>query len=206
MTTIADLATEIYSLTKRPDLVAETNSAIKSATLKAHQVDFFERDLFEATIDFGVSGYFQTFPYKTLVPLFRSPKYFRKYDPNAVPVLTGYGPINKKNELTIVTPDALFDDYGVERTNVAYLSGVNYNLKFNAPYQYILMGCYLYPNVTDSGYSSWIADTDRYVIIAEALRRIFKLIGQDAEAAAAQDDFKEKIQLLISSNIPSIGS
>ncbi len=70
----------------------------------------------------------------------------------------------------------------------------------------MIVGCYLYPNITDDGYASWIADADRYVIIAEALRRIFKLIGMDQEAASAEQDFKEKIQLLINSNIPNIGS
>jgi hypothetical protein len=34
--TLAELISEVYTITGRPDRVAETASAIKSATLKAH--------------------------------------------------------------------------------------------------------------------------------------------------------------------------
>ena len=43
--TLAELIAEAYTLTARPDLVAETASAIRKATLKMHSVDYFYRDL-----------------------------------------------------------------------------------------------------------------------------------------------------------------
>jgi hypothetical protein len=38
---LATILTDVYELTGRPDLVAETTLAVKNATLKAHHLDFF---------------------------------------------------------------------------------------------------------------------------------------------------------------------
>jgi len=42
---LAQLSTDVIALTKRPDLVAETTLAVKMATLKAHNSDYYPRDL-----------------------------------------------------------------------------------------------------------------------------------------------------------------
>jgi len=44
MTTFADMQAQVNIYTKRPELVELTNTAIRMATLRAHQVDFFSRD------------------------------------------------------------------------------------------------------------------------------------------------------------------
>jgi hypothetical protein len=69
--TLAELIQEVYSLTGRPDRVAETNSAFKSATLKAHQSDYYYKDLLEAGTVFPSAEYLQTWDYRTTVPLWR---------------------------------------------------------------------------------------------------------------------------------------
>ena len=43
--TFAEILEEVYLITNRRDLEAQTKSAIKKATLKAHQSDFYYRDL-----------------------------------------------------------------------------------------------------------------------------------------------------------------
>ena len=45
MATLAALLADVYSLTTRPDLVAESTVAVRKATLKAHLSDYFFRDL-----------------------------------------------------------------------------------------------------------------------------------------------------------------
>jgi hypothetical protein len=57
--TLAELIAEVYTLTGRPDLVAETSAAVRKATLKMHSVDFFYRDLQEKIITFTTPAYKQ---------------------------------------------------------------------------------------------------------------------------------------------------
>jgi len=44
MATLNSLMDDVYILTNRPELVAETRLAVKKATLKLHQLDFFAKD------------------------------------------------------------------------------------------------------------------------------------------------------------------
>lgn len=50
MASLNSLVSDVYTLTNRPDLVAETALAVKKATLKMHHVDFFARDIWESGI------------------------------------------------------------------------------------------------------------------------------------------------------------
>lgn len=193
---LATLITEVYGLTNRPDRVAETKSAVKAATLKMHQMDYWDRDLFETGIQFPASGFYQNFDYVNALPRWRAAKYFRPCDS------ISYVPYGK---FDIITPDQIFDSYNRERVNVAYLSGTNFNIKSALPFKYMLVGCYLNPDITDSGYSSWIADQHPYAIIYEAARILFKNVGLDAEEVAFRNLVAEQALVLQTSNIQSVG-
>ncbi len=65
--TYDELVTEVYALTKRPDLVAETASLIKAATLKAHHTDFYSKDLFETSVTWPAPSFRQQLDYINLV-------------------------------------------------------------------------------------------------------------------------------------------
>ncbi len=200
MATIADLAADVYTLTARPDLVNETALAIKSATLKCHQVDFFDRDLFEVGIQFDTAEYLQTFPYSSLITHWRALKYFRKVDVSVDP------PVPLDPPFEIITPDSALDNYSLERQDVVYLAGENYKFKSRTQFQYMLVGCYLNPTVSpDSGYSSWIADQHPFAIIYDAARIICRAIGKDSEAGEFEKLFREQIGLLIASNVQAKG-
>ena len=64
----SDLVTEVGTITGRPDRVAEIESAIKSATLKAHNSDYFYKDIFETGIAFTTSDFYQQLDYRALIP------------------------------------------------------------------------------------------------------------------------------------------
>ena len=61
MTTLTDLCAYVYTITNRPDLFTETKLAVKAATLKMHQSDYYYRDLLEQGIAFDTSDYTQQF-------------------------------------------------------------------------------------------------------------------------------------------------
>ena len=168
--TFAELLTNVYTITNRPDLVAETKMAIKQATLKAHHFDFFPKDLYENVLSFSNADYIQQLDYRALVPNWRALKYLRKYD--AVGLTPGM-------ELSILNVDQVFDGYALEKTDVCYLAGVNINIKSSTSEQYYIFGCYVHPSIDENTYNSWIALDAPFAIINEAARNIFKLIGFD---------------------------
>lgn len=195
--TLTELITAVYVITKRADLTALTLQQVQAATLKAHQRDYYARDLNESGVQFPTAELIQSFDYKAVFPLWRALKYFRKYD--SVFSCAGL-------ELELITPDGVFDSYNKQKTNVMYLAGTTYNIRMNAPQQYFLCGYYANPNITQSGYSSWIATDHPFAIVSEAARQIFKSTGNDEMSAMYDNEVKEQYALIDISNIVANGS
>lgn len=196
MTTLAQLTADVYSLTNRPDMVAETNLAIRSATLTLHQREFYFRDLHETGIQFSSPNYIQSFEPKVILPFFRSIKYLRKYDSvgqTAGTVLTG------------ITPDQVFDDYVIDYVNVYYSAGAEIQVKMDTQEQFMLFGCYLNPNVTLDGYSSWIADDYPFAVVYMAAAQVFKTLGADNQANQYSALAANQLTILDTNNIVDTG-
>ena len=79
MATFLELVSDVYTVTGRPDLIAETKLAVKSATLKAHQSDFYFKDIFDTGIQFDSAAYKQQINLRAIMPRYRALKYFRSY-------------------------------------------------------------------------------------------------------------------------------
>ena len=80
MASFAQLMADVMTLTNRPDLSAETELAIRQATLKAHHSDYYPKDLYETGIRFSEPALLQDLEYKQLIPRFRALRYIRKTD------------------------------------------------------------------------------------------------------------------------------
>lgn len=190
--TLAELVQEVYYLTARPDLVNETNSAIRSATLKAHQSDYYFKDIFETGVVFSTSEFIQNLDYRALISNWRSLKYLRKYD-----ATTG----TPGNELTIVLPENIFDDYSLQKQDICYGAGAFIQINSSTQEQYYLLGCYVNPIITTAGYSSWVALDHPYYIIFDAAATVFKAIGKDDEATTYRALMAEQLAMLKTANI-----
>ena len=195
-TSFASLVADVISLTNRPDLVAETNLAVKAATLKAHQSDDYIKDFQEFSVQFSTAEYYQTLEYKNVVPLWRKPRYVRKYD------ATGSSP---SNFLEYIEPEKVIDSYGADRLDVFYVAGVNLQIRSSTLLQYILVGAYVNPTVTSSGFSSWIADDHPFAIIYEAASIIFKTIGYDEQVSVYRMMVQEQLQQLRQHAVTGLG-
>lgn len=165
----SELLEEVRLITNRPDLVDETASAVRAATLKAHLSDYYSRDLYEEGVEFTGSSALQSLDLYKLISNFRTLKYFRRVDDAAD---------TEGTFLQILTPEEIFDPYGVSRTDIAYVAGRILEIRAATPFQYGLLGCYVFPIVTEAGYSSWVADLQPYAIVYEACRKIFAITGQ----------------------------
>lgn len=209
-----DLCNEVYTLTNRPDLVNETQLAVKSATLRAHKIDFFPKDLYENYFSFTSAAYLQQFP-TALIPNFRVLKYIRKYYPNAVPsqsfpqnipYYSAGGNLPDGRFFDIIDPTAVLDSYQLNKVDVAYLAGNAIQLRSGDQVQYILVGAYVSPDITTSGWNSWIANEAPYAIVYDAAAVVFKTIGYDEQNAAYNDLKKMEWTELQTQNILATGS
>jgi len=192
----SELCAEVYTLTGRSDLVAETESAVKSATLKAHQSDYYYKDIFESGLVFATSDYVQNLDYRALLSRWRALKYLRKYDyTNSVPGI----------ELTVILPEQIFDAYQVQKSDICYVAGSYVQINSSTQEQYYLLGCYVNPDITKESYSSWVALDHPFCIVFDAAATVFKAVGKDDEAAAYRGLVAEQIQMLRASNISAVG-
>ena len=196
-TSFASIVADVYSITTRDDLVAETNLAVRAATLKAHHSDDYIFDFNEYSIAFSTSDYYQTLDYKSIIPLWRKPRYIRKYDN------TGTGA--PSTFLTYIPPEKVVDEFGADRQDIFYVAGSNIQIRSSTQFQYALLGCYLNPDVTEVGYSSWIANDYPMAIIYEAAAIIYKSIGFDEQAVMYREMVKDAIHDLTMHAITGTG-
>jgi hypothetical protein len=194
--TLAELVQEVYNLTNRPDLVSQTASAIKAATLKVHATDFYSKDIYETGIQFEEAKYVQAVDAYELLSNFRAIKYIRIAE-NATD--------DTGNFIDVLNPEETIDAYGRNRTNVCYLAGRIINIRTSVPLKYALVGCYVRPIITEANYASWVAQMHPYAIVYEAARSIFKLVGYDEESAAYDKLVAEEYRALRISNLTDVG-
>lgn len=176
--TFAELLIEVYTITGRADLVDLTKLAIKSATLKAHQTDFYAKDLYEAQFNFVSAEYIQSFVYFSFIPNYRALKYARKF--NTSDSTAG-------DFFTLITPEELLDEWNRERTDVCYVAGSTLSLKSSTEFDSMILSAYVSPIVVEANYSSWVAALYPYAIIHEAARLVYTSTGQDAEKRSQMD-------------------
>lgn len=217
---LAELIAAVYLETNRPDLEDETKQAVLSSTLKMHSLDFFYKDIVTARIVFESSAYIQQLD-TTLFPRYRSLSYFRKDDTSLAayqqnplllpPMFNSVGAVNIAQSMgfvKIITPDAIFDTYGSERRDVGYQAGTTVYIKSSSSFRFGLLGFYRYPDISEEGYESWVANEMPYAIVYDAASHIAvtggnqevsrKMDGPDGLATVARTS-------LINSNIVAVG-
>lgn len=188
--TFAELVAEVALITRRPDLTERINSAVRAATLKAHHIDFFYKDLYEQSVQFVTPAYIQNFLPTDIFPQFRKAKYIRVWNGDD---LTGTpGPF-----FQFIQIENSLDAYNNIKTNVFYQASQLLQCRGACPIDKILFGAYVHPVITPAAaYCSWIAKEMPYAIVYEAARTIFKSIGLDQQAAEMDRLAGEQFTLL----------
>lgn len=190
MTTFAELQTDCYEITKRPDLVAETAIAIRKATMKFHMAEDWIRDRVAAVVPVTplYTGDFRYQIDTTALTRFRKVYYIQQYLNPPSPLYVEF----KKKE-----GDDLLDSYHVEDTNYFYQIGTSINVRADRQMDNLEVVYYQLPNVTQAGYSSWIADMYPDCIIREVMLDIFQIIGKiTVDTRAREIEFSTNLQLL----------
>ena len=194
--TFDELVAEVFLLTNRSDLLAETQSAVKAATLKMHQTDFYSKDIFETGIEFDTATFRQSLDYITLLANFRSFKYLRRVQDENDDVGAFF---------EIITPEEILDSYGCNRTDIAYVAGRVLEIRSSVEFSKALLGAYVLPIVRTGAYNSWVAEQFPFAIIYEAARVVFKAIGYDEQSATFTGLLAEEVALLRQSALSDVG-
>lgn len=198
---LAELIDEVYTITNRPDLIAETLTAVRSATLKMHQADYFYKDLYETGLSFeDPTLYIQEIDLSTFDARWRALKYLRKFDANATPAPGAPGVLFK-----LITPELVFNEYDIQQENVCYVAGDILKIRSNTTLAHALIGYYRQPVITVSGFTSWIARDHPYAIVFQAASKLFKMIGKDAEATFYDNEAGQQLLEIRMSNIEAEG-
>lgn len=154
MTTYAELRDLVYGLTKRPELTGVTAIALKQATLRAHQVDFFQRDARNVVLTYTVptgNELFVTIPdIYTEAPRIRTPDFLQGTDLVTLLPNENLGYLNSYKEF--------WDENNELRSSYFTLQGTDLVARFAGATGRAVLYYYVNPVVTEAGYSSWIAD------------------------------------------------
>lgn len=153
MTTFADMETLVVAQTKRPDIAATTSAAIRTATLRAHHVDFFPRDLNEGVLTYtpsSTANYYEFANLSSLLPRARSVKFIQGIDSATA------RPMEKLEYREI---DDLYDSDGNKRASTYTMVGDTLRIFPALATGAATAFYYKNPNVNGLEYSSWIADT-----------------------------------------------
>lgn len=169
---------EVYLITKRPDLISETQAAVARATMKLHALDVFNQDLTSVVLNSGTTpalpvqtDYHYSIDLSSFTRL-RNIAYVRDY---ASP-LTG-----SETEYEALSPMNIFDEYQLERYNYFYRAGTALKLRSSKQLSSIQIGYFQFPIVDGATYASWIASVYPQAIQDEAAATIFRSIGKDEE-------------------------
>lgn len=196
MTTFAELETLVVAQTRRPEVSAVTQAAIRTAVLRAHHVDFFLRDLTSGLLSYTPSNSARNYDFtdvSTLLPRMRSFQLVQSVDAvTAAPV-----EVLEYREL-----QDLYDADNAQRLSMYTLIGDTLRIYPQAATGSLSAYYYRNPVTASAGFSSWIADTypDELAMWAAAI--VFARTGFAEMAADFQRThiapFRE---LLISSHL-----
>lgn len=197
-----ELCNEVILITKRPDLLALTQSAVRTAILKAHQKDFFYRDIIETGVEFPGAEFVTSFRPLDIIPNFRKPAYLREwcFDSSA----PNQGRPGK--QFSVIEPGNARDSYGYYKKDVYYLAGDLLQIRSATPLTHALFGAYVLPNITTTGEISWITREYPYAVIHAAARQVFKTIGASEQATTQDEMAAEAYAILTINSIPQEGN
>lgn len=189
--TFASMVTRITDITKRPELVALTKTALRTATLRAHSVDFFPRDLDSVVLTFTppTDGSFVDLTgIYTAAPFLRT-SYFLQAEDTVT--------LQATENLEYVTSFQHFwDNEGVRRLSVFTQLGESIRASFTAATGRARLWFYKSPNMTEGLYSSWIANNHPDELAQWAAGIVWNRTGNQEMAnhsAAFVEAFKEDL-------------
>lgn len=216
MATLDSLAADVYTLTNRPDLVAETLVSLKKAIRKFHGAETFKRDLAVERIDMTAQTPLAANQYRwslalSLFPSFRRfkavnfpPELIPSYNTTPAPLRDWTAGFKLDTVFHEIAPDNLFDRYGYERQNYFFITGSTVLVKAGWYVDFLDFTYYKWPVIpalTSDPVTSWIVNEYPDCIVEEAAGAVFKMIGKDDEFNRFAGLFADNLVILKSADV-----
>lgn len=168
---------DVYSLTNRPDLTAETALALRAATTNVHLTDAYFRDVATSVVQLpnGTNQWGIDIP--TVLPNFRGCGQVRPTDINQNLVV-----LAPEHRIEVVELGDIYDDYGSLRTKIAYASGSTLVVRSPINSYGLAIEWFQAPNTRRTEYNSWIAQMVPTPIILWAAALVLSTNGNDEKA------------------------
>lgn len=168
---------DVITLTARPDLEAEVELAMRTATNSAHLTDAYARDYQMLPVQLPNASYQTSLDIPTLFPRLRGLASIQPLDVNNLPIQS------PGNSIEVIELGDIYDDFGAVKNNVAYLAGDKLNIRSSVNSNGYLIGWFSAPNTRRENYSSWIAQLYPDVILYWAASIVLDTNGNEAKAA-----------------------
>ena len=152
MTTFAEMEALVIGQTRRPEVAAITQAAIRTATLRAHHVDFFRRDLASSLLSYTPSSsaiYYDVASISTVLPRLRAMQLLQSVD-------EVYS--QPTEELEYRELQDLYDSDNNLRPSIYTLVGDTLRVYPASVTGKFMAYFYQNPVTTSIGYNSWIAN------------------------------------------------
>ena len=196
--TFNELCAEVQAMFRRPDKQALVESKVKEAIHAAHTCDKFQRDVVEfispSIVCGGVRNAYTLNMSSLGAQRFRSLVSVQLLDSN-----TGLA----GNEIVIEDfPQASFDMYGVLRAPCVIAIGDSIIIELGDAPGTIRKFYVLYiafPSFIAPIPESWIMRDFPYLIISDALARLYRITGNNEQAGVARTDAEEQMRRLVES-------
>jgi hypothetical protein len=159
---LTDLIQEVITNTNRPELLAETKLAIRRATIKMHNLDYFTGDITEGKLSI-------TPTIKPRIDMTQFGQRFRKF--SAIYVMID-GKLSKA--IPKIDPEVFNSS---SATSGYYTLGGTLVIQNCGVVSGIIFQYYTAPVTTDDDYNSWIASKHPFAIIDEASRTVLASVG-----------------------------
>jgi len=220
MSTLNTLAADVYTLTNRPDLVAETLISLRKAIRKFHGAETWKRDIATVRLDMTAEVPIQPDQYRwalDLITKFPGLRRFKNVNYPAdlqypqsqipAPLVDWSVGMCKDKEFKEVSADNIFDSYGLERINYYMINGNVVTVRSGWYVNFLDFIYYKWPDIpTDptATLTSWIVNDYPDGIIEEAAGAVFKMIGKDEEFARFQTLFQENLAIMKTSTVGEV--
>lgn len=185
----AELRDEVFTWTKRPDLVSATNSAIRRNTFKYHRIQPWYRDLV-------VLNEIPNPTPDSPVVVVDIPTTFPRFRRFAEIRITG-----QRKPLTPMEVNNELDLDGYSRTKVYLIAGTNLNIKWYSGFPTFDVAYYQDPIAIETGYTSWIATDYPDLIICASAAEVLAFDNESEIYKAAKMTEAEQYKLLLSNSL-----
>lgn len=191
MTTFAEMQAAVIEKTKRPELTDLTSSAIRMATTRAHQVDFFRRDQALGTLNYTVDT---SQIFVDIANVFNTLTRLRQFDFVQCIDLTTLQP---SENLEFRDFKDFWNGDNELRQSVFTLIGSTLRVHPQVQTGRFSVVYYQNPDVATATYSSWIADSHMDELAFWAAGIVWARTGNTEQARIAQtlhvEPFKEML-------------